>query len=66
MYTDGVPEAVNEEEKLFGAGRLIETLNGSTAHGPVELLTSVREAVNEFAGEAEQFDDLTMLGITLR
>ena len=66
LYTDGVPESTNEKNELFGVRRLIETLNKSEASGPVDLLSVVRRSVNEFAGEAEQFDDLTMLGITLR
>ena len=66
LYTDGVPEAANPEFELYGVDRLIEALNQCRTGGPVELLTTVRDSVNRFVGDADQFDDLTMLGITLR
>ncbi len=66
LYTDGVPEATNEESELFGTRRLITVMNESHAHGPVELLTAIKMAVSDFVGDADQFDDLTMLAITLQ
>ena len=66
LYTDGVPEATNEANELFGTRRLLSVMNESHAHGPVELLTSIKVAVSDFVGEADQFDDLTMLAITLQ
>ena len=64
LYTDGVPEAADPDYNLFGVKRLIETLNQSNTSMPVELLAYVKNAVSKFAGEADQFDDLTMLSIT--
>ena len=46
---------------MFGEGRLIEALNQHPDAVPEELLSIVREAVDDFVGEAPQFDDLTML-----
>ncbi len=66
LYTDGVPEATNGENELFGTDRLLEAMNQCRDADPKTLLTNVKSAVDEFVGEAEQFDDLTMLGITLR
>ena len=61
VYTDGVPEANNSEQKMFGTDRMIDTLNESRENAPEEILRSMRKAVDSFAGNAEQFDDLTML-----
>ena len=61
VYTDGLLEATNEAGEMFGKDRMIEALNHSTGGGPEEVLTAVRQAVDAFVGDAEQFDDLTML-----
>ena len=61
VYTDGVPEAQNAREELFGEERLIEALNQEPNPGPEELLPMVRQAVDDFVKDAPQFDDLTML-----
>ena len=61
LYTDGVPEATNAENELFGTDRMIEALNEDTAAAPDQILKNVRSAVDAFVQEAEQFDDLTML-----
>ena len=61
LYTDGVPEATNAENELFGLNRMIEALNRDTSLSPEGILRQVREAVDAFVQDAEQFDDLTML-----
>ena len=61
VYTDGVPEANNTAEEMFGAERMVEALCGCEDEAPVRILASVRDAVSAFIGEAPQFDDLTML-----
>ena len=61
VYTDGVPEATNHEKEMFGTDRMIETLNNNAKADPKSILTAVSESVDNFVGEAEQFDDLTML-----
>ncbi len=61
VYTDGVPEAQNANKEMFGEGRLIDALNQHPDAVPEELLSNVRKAVDDFVGEAPQFDDLTML-----
>ncbi len=63
VYTDGVPEATNSELKLFGAERMVEALNSAPDGILSELLQTVKSRVNEFVGEAPQFDNLTMLAI---
>ena len=63
VYTDGVPEATNAENVLFGMERTIKALNADPARDPKSLLEGVAEAVKDFVGDAPQFDDLTMLGL---
>ena len=61
LYTDGVPEATDEEKNLFGTERMVNALNEAKDGPPEQVLKSVRRAVDGFVKEAEQFDDLTML-----
>ena len=63
LYTDGVPEATNAENELFGTDRMITALNEGAGEDPEQILRHVRSAVDEFVQDAEQFDDLTMLCI---
>jgi len=66
LYTDGVPEATNAENELFGTDRMLEALNADPDASPEEMLANVRRAVDDFVKDAEQFDDLTMLGLAYR
>ena len=61
VYTDGVSEAINEKEQLFGSERMLEALNEDPAASPQTLLKNVRTRVDDFAGSADQFDDITMM-----
>ena len=61
VYTDGVPEASNAKNELFGSERMVAALNDAKDEAPEAILRSVRRAVDGFVQEAEQFDDLTML-----
>jgi sigma-B regulation protein RsbU (phosphoserine phosphatase) len=61
VYTDGVPESTNINNELFGTERTVEVINQVREGTPEEILQAVTDATNEFVGEAEQFDDLTML-----
>ena len=61
LYTDGVPEATAGSKELFGTGRLTASLNACKGCGPEEILRKVKSDVDDFVGDAEQFDDLTMM-----
>ena len=61
VYTDGVPEATDAENQLFGTDRMLAVLNRNLSAAPEELLRAVREEIDAFVGEAPQFDDITML-----
>ena len=61
VYTDGVAEATNAENELFGTERLLEALNRNPEALPEEVLSNVMDGINGFVAGAEQFDDITML-----
>ena len=65
LYTDGVAEATNSENQLFGTERMLAALNAETEADPKKLLENMKKSVDEFVGDAPQFDDLTMLGVKL-
>ena len=61
VYTDGIPEATNNNKEMFGIDRLMDALNADPEASPMDSIESVAVAVRDFVEEAEQFDDLTML-----
>ena len=63
LYTDGVTEAFNDKEEMFGDGRLVETLNrySDIAGEPEMLLDKMYETIHIFANGADQSDDITMV-----
>ncbi len=63
VYTDGVPEAENNSRELFGSDRLLAALNGNADAAPVQILENVISGIDAFVGNAEQFDDITMLSM---
>ena len=66
VYTDGVPEATDAKQQLFGSERMLAALNRAPSAGPEQILQNVRRELDCFVGEAEQFDDLTMLCLEYR
>ena len=66
VYTDGVPEATNGDNELFGTDRMLAALNQNPQAEPETLLRTVRRKVDQFVGDAPQFDDMTMLGMVYR
>lgn len=66
LYTDGVTEAQNSAEELFGEERLLESLNRYGRKPMDQLLPAVRADVDAFVDGAEQFDDITMLAFEYR
>ena len=71
LYTDGVPEANNSAQELFGNDRMLSALENSRntitedrepgETGLYEFLRTVRKQIDDFVGDTPQFDDLTML-----
>ncbi len=61
LYTDGLPEATDSDNNMFGTDRMLKALNSDLNADPKEIIGIVHKAVDEFVNDAEQFDDLTML-----
>ncbi len=61
VYTDGVTEATNTKDELFGTQRMLDALNKDPNATPKKLLDAVRDDIDEFVGAAPQFDDITMM-----
>lgn len=61
LYTDGITEATSAAQELYGEDRLSAYLNGHTKDTPENVLHGLKADIDAFVGEAEQFDDMTML-----
>lgn len=61
LYTDGVAEASNADKELYGTDRMIEALRLAERGDPEEIISAVSGSVKEFASDAPQFDDITMV-----
>lgn len=61
VYTDGVLEAHNASDELYGSDRMLAALNETPDADPEQMLKNVRASIDAFVDGAEQFDDLTML-----
>jgi serine phosphatase RsbU (regulator of sigma subunit) len=63
FYTDGIVEAMNVQEEIFGFERLIDVVQESKFLDADSLLKKILTRVNEFAGHASQHDDLTLIAV---
>ena len=66
LYTDGVTEATDKNNQLYGEERLLETVNQNIVKNTQLLCEAVKDDVDRFVGDAPQFDDITMLSVELR
>ncbi len=66
QYTDGVTEATDAANELYGMDRLGAVLSRYVDLSPTQLLPKVKEDIDAFVGEAPQFDDITMLGLEFK
>ena len=64
LYTDGLPEAVDPKEQMFGTNRVLEELNAKADRTPEETLQGMTKAVGAYVQGLEPFDDLTMIGLS--
>ena len=64
LYTDGITEAVNTVKDQYGEDRLLEKIrNEYDSTNARDLVTGIVDSVNEFAGDAGQFDDITCVAV---
>ena len=61
LFSDGVSEAMNSAEDFYGEERLLTTLSAGAGASARDIVTRVLADVREFAGDAKQSDDITVL-----
>lgn len=66
QYTDGVTEATNANNELYGMDRLKAALDANADKSVNELLPALKADIDKFVGTAPQFDDITMLGFEFK
>ena len=60
-YVDGIPEARNNRQEMFQPDRMIDSLNRNRDRSAEEIVQALKADIDEFVGDTQQFDDLTML-----
>jgi len=61
IYTDGVTEAEDSKNKFYGMERLSDALNANSKKSPQGIVEELGKSLARFSGNADQFDDITML-----
>jgi serine phosphatase RsbU (regulator of sigma subunit) len=61
LYSDGVTEAQNAAEEEYGAERLLEVVRAAASESPDVMIARILASIDGFAGDAPQFDDITLL-----
>ena len=61
LYTDGVPEGTNSNNEMYGTERMLTALNHNSKSSTQTILHDVKKDLDEFVGDAPQFDDVTMM-----
>jgi len=64
LYTDGITDATNTEGQFFGKERLLDALRKHAGKPAREILDRVLSDVHTWMGDAQQFDDITLMVIT--
>ena len=65
FYTDGIVEAMNKKEEMYGFERLLDVVQASHAMDADSLLTEIISKVDTFAGGVEQHDDITVIVLSV-
>lgn len=65
LYTDGLDEAEDAQQQIFGKARIGEALQHASTN-PQALVEHMTQAVSGFVGDNEQSDDLTMLALQFK
>ncbi|MCZ6530479.1 MAG: SpoIIE family protein phosphatase [Chloroflexi bacterium] len=61
MYTDGVPDALNSAEEAYGEDRMRESIKSAGSRSAQEISLNLLQALQQFIGDAQPFDDITLL-----
>jgi sigma-B regulation protein RsbU (phosphoserine phosphatase) len=65
FYTDGIVEAMNPQEEVFGFERLLEVVQGGRSMSADSLLKEISDQINTFVRGAAQHDDLTVIVVSV-
>lgn len=65
VFTDGVSEAMDRDDGLFGEARIVSTLEQGDTSDAKRTCETVLAAVDRFVGDAEQSDDITLLALQI-
>jgi sigma-B regulation protein RsbU (phosphoserine phosphatase) len=65
FYTDGIVEAMNKKEEMYGFERLLDVVQASHAMDADSLLTEIINRVDAFAAGVEQHDDITVIVLSV-
>jgi sigma-B regulation protein RsbU (phosphoserine phosphatase) len=63
LYTDGMTDALNDREEFFGQERLKQAVQRYSSKPPEEMKEALLAEVRQWIGQAQQFDDITLLVI---
>ena len=66
VYTDGLNEAENPQQQLFGNERLLELMGQMSESKSEEVINTLKQAVEEHRAGADQSDDLTLLCLRIK
>ena len=66
LYTDGVTEASTTTNELYGDDRLLACLTNSAGVDVQTMIEDVKQSIDNFVQDNEQFDDITMLCLRLK
>jgi sigma-B regulation protein RsbU (phosphoserine phosphatase) len=66
LYTDGIVEAMNERQEMFGFDRLLQVARAGREMGADALLSKVMAEVGAFVGTGPQHDDLTVIVLSVK
>ncbi|NOZ22539.1 MAG: SpoIIE family protein phosphatase [Planctomycetes bacterium] len=66
IWTDGIPEAMNEAGQFYGRERLVAFLKEHAGQAPRKMIEGIQAEVDEFTEGAQQHDDITMMAIGVR
>ncbi len=66
VYTDGIPEAKDGENRMFGIDRMLNSLNSNSNATLKGTVDGIYDDVNSFIKDAPQFDDMTMLCLEIK
>ena len=61
LYTDGVTEAINENDEQFGEDRLTKVIRENRKLPVEEIIQEIRNELDTFTGSQPQFDDITLM-----